>query len=83
MKEKNLLIADGHHRYETSLMYKKELALNNPTGKNSFRPEDYILTLYVDSSQKDISILPTYRMIKFKSYPGLKEILKKIENYFT
>lgn len=82
MKGKNLLIADGHHRYETSLMYKNELSVSNSTDKNSFRPEDYILTLYVDSSQKDISILPTYRMIKFKSCPGLKEILEKIANYF-
>ncbi len=37
----------------------------------------------MESSQKDIEIYPTYRMIKFKDYPGLQKILGKISDYFT
>ncbi len=82
MKEKTLLIADGHHRYETSLMYKNETILNNSADESCFMPENYVLTLYVDSGQEDISIFPTYRIVKFKAYPGSKKILQTISNYF-
>ena len=62
MTEKPILIADGHHRYETSLMYK-----NNYSKESSCqRPEEYVLTLFVDSSQEDIKIYPTHRRIRFK-----------------
>jgi len=80
MKEKTLLIADGHHRYETSRIYREEVR-----GKDKSKyciPEDYILTLYVSSNQKNISIHPTHRIIKFKNYPGFKKILEKISDSF-
>jgi uncharacterized protein (DUF1015 family) len=80
MKEKTLLIADGHHRYETSRIFKEEVH-----GKDKSKdciPEDYILTLYISSNQKNISIHPTHRIIKFKNHPGLKKILEKINDSF-
>ncbi len=80
MKEKTLLIADGHHRYETSRIYRKEFH-GKDKSKNCI-PEDYILTLYVSSNQKNISIHPTHRVIKFKNHPGLKKILEKISDSF-
>jgi len=83
MKGKTLLIADGHHRYETSLIYKNETILNNSADESCFMPENYVLTLYVDSGQDDISIFPTYRIVKFKAYPGSKKILQTIDNYFN
>lgn len=82
MKEKTLIIADGHHRYETSLIYKNETILNNSADESCFMPENYVLTLYVDSSQEGISIFPTYRIVKFKAYPGYKKILQTINDYF-
>lgn len=83
MKDKKLLIADGHHRYETSLIYKNETNKNNSKKKNlKQKPEDYVLTLYADSSQKDILILPTYRLVKLKSYPGSEKIIKILKKYF-
>jgi len=68
MKSKTLLIADGHHRYETSRLYKEH---------------KYILALFVSGNQKDILIHPTHRAIKFNNAIKPKEIIKKIEKYFT
>jgi len=68
MKSKTLLIADGHHRYETSRLYKEH---------------KYILALFVSGNQKDILIHPTHRAIKFNNAVKPKEIIKKIEKYFT
>ncbi len=80
MKEKTLLIADGHHRYETSRIFNEEVRGKDKS--KDFIPENYILTLYISSNQKSISIHPTHRVIKFKNHPGLKKILEKISNSF-
>ncbi|MEA2015181.1 MAG: DUF1015 domain-containing protein [Actinomycetota bacterium] len=84
MKENKLIIADGHHRYETSLKYKNihERHLKNNKEKKKSYPEDFVLTLYIDSSQNDFLILPTYRMIKFHNYPGIEEFINKISYTF-
>jgi len=83
MKDKKLIIADGHHRYETSLAYRDEYKkLNRKKGQNLPGPEDFILTLYVDSGQNDLLILPTHRTIKFKNYPGLEKVLVKLADIF-
>ncbi len=77
MKDKSLIIADGHHRYETSRNYKER-----DREEGSPVPEDHILTLFVESSQEDIEIYPTHRMIRFKDYPGLEKILDTVKNSF-
>ena len=84
MRDKKLIIADGHHRYETSLAYKEECdSLKNKGNQSSSNPEDFILTLYIESSQKDVFLYPNHRIIKFKNYPGIEYILKKLNIYFN
>ena len=84
MRYKKLIIADGHHRYETSMTYKEESdSLKNKGSQSLPNPEDFILTLYIESNQKDILIYPNYRIIKFKNYPGLENILEKLNIYFN
>lgn len=89
MKEKTLLIADGHHRYETSRLYKKDIENNlksktilNKQMKNAFIPENYIMSLFVPINQKDIAIHPTHRVIKFNQLINEVSLLDKIKNYF-
>ena len=84
MRDKKLIIADGHHRYETSLAYKQKYSSTaNGNKKNTECPEDFILTLYIESSSKDILVHPNHRLVKFKNYPGLDSILEKIKNDFS
>jgi uncharacterized protein (DUF1015 family) len=61
MKERQILIADGHHRYETSLMYRNKFSNSSTPG-----PKDYVLMLFMDSSQEELKIYPTYRSLSFK-----------------
>ena len=83
MKNRKLIIADGHHRYETSLNYKNELDKSRCKNKhNKFFPEDFILTLYIESNQSDFIILPTHRSLKFENYPGLEKIVDAISDSF-
>ncbi len=89
MKSKTLLIADGHHRYETSRLYSQSVPVQARayTGKTAdqedARPEDYILSLFVSSNQKDISIHPTHRLVKFDRKIRPEKIAEKICRYFT
>lgn len=83
MKDRKLIIADGHHRYETSLNYKNELdELKNKNKKNKLHPEDFILTLYIESNQSDFIIMPNHRSFKFNNYPGLEKIINTISDFF-
>src|SRR4030043_556947 len=85
MKDKKLIIADGHHRYETSLAYKEKYDRRDKKRDQNPRaafPEDFILTLYVESSQNDLTIFPTYRNIKFKRYPGIEKIIASLSDIF-
>lgn len=55
MKIQKMLIADGHHRYETALNYSKE----NPDKTK----KGYVLATLVASDDKGLVIWPTHRMV--------------------
>ncbi len=51
-----LLIADGHHRYETSLAYQREVG---PGGD-----ADYVLMALVSLEDPGLTVFPTHRLLK-------------------
>jgi uncharacterized protein (DUF1015 family) len=62
MKEKTLFIADGHHRYEAALAYKKEMErkLSPLTGKEPFH---YTMMYFCAFEDEGLTILPSHRLI--------------------
>lgn len=59
-EQKQLFIADGHHRYETALNFKKHLIANGmPENSNS----DYIMATLVSMDDGGLVVFPTHRMI--------------------
>lgn len=62
MSDKVLFIADGHHRYETSLCYRNEERQRNPnfTGKEPF---NYRMVTLVNLADPGLVILPTHRLV--------------------
>lgn len=62
-----LLIADGHHRYETALAYRDfRRDLDASTGVRIARgeaPYNYIMTLLVNMHDPGLLVLPTHRVI--------------------
>ncbi len=63
MADKVLIIADGHHRYETSLNYQKfkTEGLSDIIGTESF---NYIMMTLFRLDDPGLTILPTYRLVK-------------------
>ena len=59
--DKQLFIADGHHRYETALNFKNHLEANgNPKNWNA----DCMLMTLVDLEDDGLVVLPTHRLIR-------------------
>jgi uncharacterized protein (DUF1015 family) len=50
-----LLIADGHHRYETSLAYQREVGEGGPA--------DFVLMALVSLEDPGLTVFPTHRLI--------------------
>jgi len=63
LADKALIIADGHHRYETSLNYKKENLEENKAVKGD-EPFHYIMMTLFRIDDPGLVILPTYRLVK-------------------
>ena len=70
-ENKQLFIADGHHRYETALNYKKTV---NPEAK-------YVMMTLVDMDDKGLVVFPTHRLIVDKELDR-NEIVAKCASDF-
>jgi uncharacterized protein (DUF1015 family) len=63
MQDKPLFIADGHHRYETSLNYRNEM--RQWTGDNSGEaPFDFTMMMFVNMDSEGLTVFPTHRALK-------------------
>jgi uncharacterized protein (DUF1015 family) len=63
LESPRIFIADGHHRYETALEYRRRrrAAAGNPTGA---QPYDYTMMTLVACDDPGLVILPTYRVAR-------------------
>lgn len=79
LKDKTIYLADGHHRYESSLRYYQEQKKKNPhhTGREGY---NYHLMYFTALESEGIKILPTHRILK---NIDVQALLQKIEPYFT
>ncbi|HEX8949323.1 MAG TPA: DUF1015 domain-containing protein [Dissulfurispiraceae bacterium] len=82
---KPIFIADGHHRYEVALEFKREMDKSGggglPRDPSLPRPWDYIMMFLANTADEGITILPTHRMVRGIS--GKDDILGKLEKDFS
>ncbi|MBR4686469.1 MAG: DUF1015 domain-containing protein [Candidatus Methanomethylophilaceae archaeon] len=77
LKNQKMLIADGHHRYETALNY----SLENPGNEK----KSFVLATLVASDNEGLVIWPTHRMVNTENISeknavkGISSALKTIE----
>ena len=57
-----ILIADGHHRYETALAYRDERRAEDGDGDDE-RPYDYVLMGLTSLDDDGLVVLPTHRVL--------------------
>jgi uncharacterized protein (DUF1015 family) len=63
LADKPVFIADGHHRYETSFEYSREMSAREKSPLDR-KPYDYALAFFANMTDEGITILPTHRLIK-------------------
>ncbi len=75
-----LIIADGHHRYETALNYRAEMRMKHPNapGAAGF---NYRMVTLVSMDDPGLTILPTHREIQSCAIPT-SQLLADAAEYF-
>jgi uncharacterized protein (DUF1015 family) len=83
MQEQTLFIADGHHRYETALLYRDEMRATLAK-QNGAQPWDYTLMYLNNTCDEGLAILPTHRVLSREACVGIDvtEILSDLEENF-
>jgi uncharacterized protein (DUF1015 family) len=72
MSDKKLIIADGHHRYETALTYRNERRADDGKGDGSgSSPYEFVMMTFVNMNSPTVMILPTNRVVH--SLPSFSE----------
>jgi uncharacterized protein (DUF1015 family) len=59
-----ILIADGHHRYETALEYRRRRHAEAGEDAKAVAPYDYVMMTLVAFDDPGLVILPTHRLIR-------------------
>ncbi len=62
MREKQVLIADGHHRYETALAYREWRRSQNP-GHTGSEPYNYVMMYLTNMDDEGLVVEPTHRVV--------------------
>ncbi len=81
MRDKPVFIADGHHRYETSLTFRRELSEAGQLDDDN-SPENFILMHFVGMQDPGLQILPTHRLVS--GLPGWTgaELSARLSSHF-
>jgi uncharacterized protein (DUF1015 family) len=81
-RDQTLLIADGHHRYQTALAYREEMRAARGPG-----PWDAVMMLVVDAASEAPPVLPIHRLVQAddplpdlqgERVRGLEEVLARL-----
>jgi uncharacterized protein (DUF1015 family) len=91
LEDKKLIIADGHHRYETALTYAREHAppdvraveRNPGTAPQPLYPEAAAMMTFVNLDRKGLVILPTHRVVYGLQDFSPAGFLEKVRAYFA
>lgn len=81
LAQSKVILADGHHRYTSSLEYRKEQMHKNPqhTGKEAY---NYHLMYLTNTEANDLHILPTHRLVVNLNNFDEQSLIDKLHLYF-
>jgi uncharacterized protein (DUF1015 family) len=74
--KRNLIIADGHHRYETALQYRSEVQPKASAAAN------YCMAAMVSMDDPGLVILPTHREVRGLEEFSVESVLSRAERFF-
>lgn len=78
--DRDMFVADGHHRYETACNYRDELAAQSPLPEG--HPANYVLTMLVSMSDPGLVVLPTHRLLRDVPAYTTAQLHEKLSPFF-
>ena len=81
LSDKQLFIADGHHRYETALKYRDKLKADGVITDSS-HSANYIMMFLIDIENSGLVVFPTHRVVKGLEGFDADTVCRKAEKYF-
>src|SRR5215813_5732628 len=82
MIEKKLIIADGHHRYETAVTYRNERRIQ----ENSVQPDapyEQVMMTFINMNSDGLVVLPTHRVVHELPSFDVQKFVALASNYFS
>jgi uncharacterized protein (DUF1015 family) len=83
-ENETILIADGHHRYETALNYRNETRQAAEAAGRAWtgaEPENYVMMMCVGMNDSGLIVLPTHRLVKTGD-ADWSQIFDSLEEHF-
>lgn len=81
LAREKILIADGHHRFETALEYRRQMREKFPKAPPD-SPFDFVMTALVGFSDGGLLVLPTHRILCSLGPASKKEFLGRLKQSF-
>lgn len=80
LEGESLIIADGHHRYETALRYRQERAAQGQSsGEESY---NFVMAYLTNAYDDGLVILPTHRLLEEVMMPNLRDLRAVLQRDF-
>ncbi len=83
MRDQKLVIADGHHRYETALNFRDECRRAAGTNCDPRAPYEFVMMTFVNMNDPGLLILPTHRVVHSLESFRVDDFLAAAERFFS
>ena len=94
MLDRKLIIADGHHRYETALAYRNECRAGGTPGVSrdqgrreapsaTIAPHDLVMMTFINMDSPGLVILPTHRVVHGLESFSASALYERSRQYFS
>ena len=86
MRDKKLIIADGHHRYETALNYRNERREATGVGateRSDPAPYEMVMMTFVNMDSPGLLVLPTHRVVHGLAAFSVNDLRDRAHKYFS
>lgn len=80
MADRDMFVADGHHRFETACNYRDELHAQSPL--DAEHPANYVMTTLISMSDPGLIVLPTHRLLHGIPDFTTEELHQRLSPYF-
>ncbi len=83
MAGQKLVIADGHHRYETALNFREECRRAAGRDCNPNAPYEFVMMTFVNMNDPGLVILPTHRVVHSLDSFGIDDFVSAAGKLFS